>query len=102
MTDQPSPSPKAKQCKDIPDHPILELLAESPNEWHNWFDENQWDGNIYTVRRAIPQDIPDKLLLAKMSTLIRRGLVDGCPCGCRGDFVITSKGQQFLSENSHE
>ena len=25
----------------------------------------------------------------KMAALIARGLVEGCACGCRGDFVIT-------------
>jgi hypothetical protein len=86
-----------KQCKDIPDLPILELLAKNPDAWYNWFEEDQWEGNVYTVRRAMPRNTPEKLVLAKMAGLIRRGLVDGCPCGCRGDFEITPKGKQFLS-----
>lgn len=32
--------------------------------------------------------IPEKVFLAKSRTLIRRGLIDGCACGCRGDFTI--------------
>ncbi|MBL7487125.1 hypothetical protein [Frankia sp. AgW1.1] len=30
--------------------------------------------------------IPEKIVLAKAKRLIRRGLLEGCACGCRGDF----------------
>lgn len=30
--------------------------------------------------------LPDPLVRAKARKLIRRGLLDGCWCGCRGDF----------------
>jgi hypothetical protein len=48
----------------------------------------------------MPPDAPDKLILAKMNKLLRRGLVDGCGCGCRGDFEITDKGLAFLAAES--
>lgn len=41
--------------------------------------------------------VPKRAVLGKMRMLIRRGLVDGCPCGCRGDFEITPKGQAWLA-----
>lgn len=81
------------KCKDIPDAPILEFLASiKRGEWANWCfgDEND-------VGRAMPADTPSKLKLAKMRMLIRRGAVDGCPCGCRGDFVITARGLELLN-----
>lgn len=31
---------------------------------------------------------PEKVVLAKARRLIRRGLMDGCVCGCRGDFMV--------------
>lgn len=31
-------------------------------------------------------DMPRKVVQAKAKSLIRRGLADGCTCGCRGDF----------------
>jgi hypothetical protein len=40
----------------------------------------------------------DKLARAKIGQLIRRGLVDGCACGCRGDFYLSDKGRQFLEQ----
>lgn len=79
------------QCKDIPDRPILEMLAKNPDRWHNWCFDNGFD-----VRRAMPEGIPSKLVLGKMRMLMRRKLVDGCDCGCRGDFVITEKGKAWL------
>ena len=75
------------KCSDIPDKPILEFLAKNPEEWHNWYFGDEKD-----VSQVMPSDVPEKLVLAKMRQMIRRGVVDGCPCGCRGDFVITEKG----------
>lgn len=31
--------------------------------------------------------MPEKVVRAKARKLIARGLLDGCPCGCRGDFM---------------
>ncbi len=31
---------------------------------------------------------PPKIVLAKLKSLIKRGALDGCACGCRGDFNI--------------
>jgi hypothetical protein len=38
------------------------------------------------------QWVPRKLLIAKLAHMQRRGLIDGCTCGCRGDFEVTEKG----------
>ncbi len=32
--------------------------------------------------------LPEKLIRAKAKSLIKRGLMTGCPCGCRGDFEV--------------
>ena len=32
--------------------------------------------------------LPNKLVRSKARSLIRRGRLEGCPCGCRGDFVV--------------
>ena len=82
------------QCKDIPDRPILEFLAKHPDLWHNWCPGDDKD-----VRQAMPEGVPDKLVLAKMRKLIGRGVVGGCSCGCRGDFVITKKGMVEIDKD---
>jgi hypothetical protein len=81
------------KCKDIPDEPIIRFLAKRPGEWHNWFFGDDKD-----VRQAMPPNLPEKLVLGKMRMLMRRGLVTGCGCGCRGDFEITAKGIQWLAQ----
>lgn len=86
---------KSIQCKDIPDIPILEFLESLNGAWANWFG----DESEHSVTRAMPKGIHGRLVLAKMRQLMRRGLVDGCDCGCRGDFVLTDKGKQFLSKS---
>ncbi len=79
------------KCKDIPDKPILEFLLNNKGNWCNWHFEDEKD-----VRNAMPNNLAsEKLILAKMKQLIKRGLVEGCACGCRGDFEITTKGEQY-------
>ena len=40
----------------------------------------------------------EKIWLAKMKSMIRRGLSGGCDCGCRGDYEITDKGLELIGE----
>lgn len=47
---------------------------------------------VTTLRR------PRKVVLAKLKALIGQGLLDGCACGCRGDFQITAHGESVLAE----
>lgn len=82
------------QAKDIPDLPVLAFLALRPGTWHNWAGAEYPN----SVTHAMPAGTPQKLVLAKMRTLIRRELVSGCACGCRGDFEIAPKGQALVKE----
>lgn len=72
------------QCKDIPDAPILDFVAQHGGIGCNWF------GNEFerSVTHAMPEETPPKLALAKMRQLVKRKLVEGCCCGCRGDFEL--------------
>lgn len=101
------------QSKDIPVEPILRHLLKF-NEPHKrcgeWCSpEGHWclrfvDENESRVWNAFPdkEATPENLLLAKMSKLIKQGLVDGCACGCRGDFEITEKGRAKLEESQNK
>lgn len=87
------------QCKDIPDRPVLQFLATLNGRWANRFSNE--DGTPYNERsilHAMPAGTPDKLALAKMRMLMRRRLVQGCGCGCRGDFELTDKGRELLQQ----
>jgi hypothetical protein len=37
---------------------------------------------------------PRKVVLAKARKLIKRGLLGGCGCGCRGDWHVLAPGQK--------
>lgn len=73
------------QAKHVPDRPVLEFLASNQGHWC-------FLGGTPDLLTAMPEGTPRKVALAKMRSLINRGLVSGCPCGCRGDFEITPKG----------
>lgn len=34
---------------------------------------------------------PEKIVRAKVDKMIRRGILTGCCCGCRGDFTIAGE-----------
>jgi len=80
------------QAKDIPEEPVLRHLAERR-------EPCTWYGNEYpnSVTLAMPPNTLPKIALAKMRALIKRGLVSGCACGCRGDFELTDKGRALIS-----
>lgn len=90
-----------KQCKDIPDRPILEWLSAQKNvaTWFNYEGQPLWLPLPVWLAMPDGKDLPGPLVIAKMQSLIKRGLVDGCSCGCRGDYKITPKGRQFLLDN---
>lgn len=93
LADQCVLSAVVRQCKDIPDKPIIQFLLKHKGKWCNWYFGDERD-----VSQAMPLGIPEKLVLAKMRMLMRRGLVKGCSCGCRGDFEITEKGEEWLNQ----
>lgn len=84
------------QCKDIETAPILLFLKNLRPHLGTWFDMDCEN----TVRHAFPKKSPDRLVLAKMASLIRRGLVTGCCCACRGDYEITDKGLEYLTDRN--
>ena len=81
------------QAKDIPEKPILEFLAKLNGKWAFLLNID----HEQSLFRVMPNNTPCKVALAKMRSLYRRKLVEGCPCGCRGDFEITGKGQDELA-----
>lgn len=79
---------KAVQAKHIPDQPILDFLeTHSSSVPACIFDMQGEELFPNDVQRAMPPGTPYKVALAKMRSLCKRKLVNGCTCGCRGDFV---------------
>jgi hypothetical protein len=75
------------QAKDVPDASIVDFVTAArmvlTEPWHRaprWLLMSE-------IEDAFPA-IPPKVLRAKLSKLVKRGLLDGCTCGCRGDFRL--------------
>jgi hypothetical protein len=84
---------KRLQCKDIPDVPILQMLAGAS------IAMTYRSESFPCVLDAMPEGVPERLMWAKMARLMKRRLVDGCDCGdCSGKWSITSRGHGFLLE----
>lgn len=81
---------KATQAKHIPDDAIVDLVrsqgAKSSISWPLKPGQRRWvmRGEI---EAALP-DVPPKVVLAKIRSLLKRKLLGGCGCGCRGDLVL--------------
>ena len=82
------------KCSDIPTRPILEFLERIHPK-----PATAFDGYEESVSLVMPMANGKKLVLAKMKKLINAGLVEGCACGCRGDFLITDKGRLALNHH---
>lgn len=67
------------QAKDIPDESIIATIeAQVKAQGHP------------ATRRGIAEalGLNEKIVLAKLRKMVRRGLITGCACGCRGDFEV--------------
>ncbi len=86
------------KCSDIDDLLVLRFLAKHKGKWANHWDPAEvGDPLMLTVFTVMP-DAPQKVRIAKMRQLKKRGLVDGCACGCRGDWVITLAGLVLVAK----
>lgn len=98
------------QAKDIDDRFFLECVDYlSMQKKYPWeFDYRLHGVDLLLGPRRLPHWVnrgdldyvmpvfPPAVILAKASQLMKRKLLDGCDCGCRGDFHLTETGQTFL------
>jgi hypothetical protein len=86
------------QCRDIPDALFLSFVeAQSPHWTMLWDLSRHLHQHGITGVPVSDTEAPFHLVRAKASRLIGRGLLDGCDCGCRGDFVLTERGREYLA-----
>lgn len=50
--------------------------------------KGHWSISHWTLGPDCFPDVPEKVVLAKLRKLLKRGLVRGCGCGCRGDWRL--------------
>jgi len=60
--------------------------------WGTWFP-----GFDNSVGSVLPPDFGELRVRAFMKIMGRLGLVDGCHCGCRGDYMLTEKGKELIA-----
>ena len=89
---------KSIQVKHIDKMPVLNFLRQLNGKWATMHERPREDAELFenSVWNVIPAGTPYKVGVGVMYNLVRRGLVSGCTCGCRGDFEITQKGLEFL------
>lgn len=100
---------KLLQAKDIDELPILQFLLDLEERdthlgatWFETLDSETGEHFPNSLYNVLPTTIPTRVLQAKMRSLIKRKLVDGCGCGCRGDYTITELGKEHLNKlNEH-
>ena len=73
----------------------LQLLHHY-GEWGTWFS-----GFDNSITDAIPE-CTELRARALMKVLGKIGFVDGCHCGCRGDYEITQAGGLWLHDQHME
>lgn len=76
---------------------LIGPICQESSERGTWFWTDDYRPEN-SVLHAMAPETPEKLALAKMRMLKRRGLIHGCTCGCRGDFGLTGKGLAKLNE----
>jgi hypothetical protein len=70
------------QAKDITDATMLDALSKA----RGLHGVPEWS-SLWDVQKALP-DVPPKVVLAKLRSMVKRNIIDGCTCGCRGDFEL--------------
>ena len=88
---------KKLQCKDVPEITILKHLSIHGGTGCSLFGFDCPECiNERSLVHAMPSVKDGNLALAKMRQMIKKDLVSGCCCGCRGDFELTEKGKLAL------
>ena len=87
------------QCKDIPDGPILLAVARMPSRLVAGKMYREWCCRWDLEKLACFHGVDQRLMLAKMASLLDRGYVTGCACGCSGQFELTPKGEAYVAEH---
>lgn len=91
---------KTIQAKHVPEIPMLRFIESNNGSWKTHFDTDSPQGIGWSIPASIPEmrAFPERVLLAKLSSLLRRGLVDGCDCGCRGDWRPTARTRAYVEK----
>lgn len=101
-----------RQAKDIDDRFFLECVKwcshepSPPLPWassHVCEPYDHFPHWVFTWNlECLMPMFPPEVILAKARAMLKRGLLTGCGCGCRGDFELTADGHAALEPRSTE
>jgi hypothetical protein len=84
------------QAKDLDDRQVLQAVVDAAIAKHG--PSGGLGADRWTLSEMFPT-VTGKVVLAKCHALLRRDLINGCVCGCRGDFNLTEKGRLLLGSH---
>lgn len=90
------------KASDLSELDILRFLAAQHHASTQWKPLPSGMRSMPSVATAVPPEVPEKVLRAKLRAMNKKGLVHGCGCGCRGDWYISETGREFLAELTHQ
>ena len=85
----PMRKPKASDISDFAMYAALMETNTSPYRNSKMGGRYLGSSTIWDVQRLFPE-FPPKVVRAKLQSMDKRGITDGCYCGCRGDINIIS------------
>lgn len=81
---------RAPKAADITDAAVLDIVADLSHAiYPPWSKSDASYGHPvdrWSIEKRLPA-YPGKVVLAKLRSMVKRGVLDGCACGCRGDFI---------------
>lgn len=91
------------QTKDIPDQAMIDLIDRLYNvprvHQRTTYGDTVSVGVVYSSSATLGDiykmwdNIPPKVILAKLKKLIDKNKIDGCACGCHGRFTVIHEGE---------
>lgn len=101
---------KRIQAKHIDEALLLAIIrqlaaakrAADPKFWAAMRGEpwvSRWDIERALAATERYPNVPEKVLLAKLRAMVKRKILDGCTCGCRGDFEILPQPDATTTEH---
>jgi hypothetical protein len=70
------------KAADIKDAEIYELVErEAAERGLKW-------GSSFYIHDALGERFPYNVIRAKLYQMVNKGRLNGCSCGCRGDFTV--------------
>lgn len=93
---------KTIQAKHISDRELLIAIrsAQRKQQQRSEYWASLPLDTVWSVTGDIEEELPypPKVIRAKLASAVKRKLIDGCTCGCRGDFYPLEAGLALLDK----